>query len=299
MDKIDHIEKYHRSSQAKYDFSVLIPTWNNIHYIKLALRSLQQNSTLSIQAILIINEGKDGTLEWVKKQGEIDYIFSTTNLGICYGLNLARSLVKSDYIVYANDDMYFLPDWDIHLLHEIKRLNTKNFMLSGTMIEYHESGNPCVAVADYGQNYEDFQEQKLLQNYRQHSIPNWNGSSWPPSVMHIDMWDLVGGMSVEFSPGFYSDPDLSKKLYEAGVREFIGVGKSLVYHFGSKSTKRVKVNKGRKTFALKWNMSSHFFYQKVLKMGQPYSTKLPETFLNSFKDKLSQWLRQAKYLFKG
>ena len=46
---------------------------------------------------------------------------------------------------------------------------------------------------------------------------------------------LVGGMSIEFSPGMYSD--LSKKLYESVVRQFKGVGKSLVYHFYSESNK--------------------------------------------------------------
>jgi len=57
---------------------------------------------------------------------------------------------------------------------------------------------------------------------------NWRGASWPPNVVHKNMWDLVGGFSIEFSPGMYSDPDFSMKLWQAGIRIMYGVGKSMV-----------------------------------------------------------------------
>jgi hypothetical protein len=82
---------------------------------------------------------------------------------------------------------------------------------------------------------------------------------------------LVGGMSIEFSPGMYSDPDFSRKLFEAGIRLFKGKGNSLVYHFGSKSTQRVKKNKGRKTFLLKWGITAKTFTDKYLKKGEVFS----------------------------
>jgi len=84
---------------------------------------------------------------------------------------------------------------------------------------------------------------------------NWRGASWPPNVVHKNMWDLVGGFSIEFSPGMYSDPDFSMKLWQAGIRIMYGVGKSMVYHFGEKSTGRVKKNKGSNTFLLKWGIN--------------------------------------------
>jgi hypothetical protein len=99
---------------------------------------------------------------------------------------------------------------------------------------------------------------------------DWAGSTWPPNLMHIDLWDLIGGMSIEFSPGMYSDPDLSLKCYEAGVRHFQGIGKSRVYHFGKKSTGRVKQNKGSHTFLLKWGLSSRSFTEKVLRRGAKF-----------------------------
>ena len=268
---LEYIQKIQKTSLSRYKLSVLIPTWNNLDFLKLCINSIARNSQLEIQIIVIVNEGKDGTAEWIENQQDIDYIFSGANMGICYGLNLARSLVKSDYIVYVNDDMYMLPGWDLELWNEIERINSKSFMLSCTMIEPVNTGNPCVIVKDYGREIPDFKEELLLKEYSGLFIGDWSGSTWPPNVVHIDVWDLVGGLSIEFSPGMYSDPDFSRKLFEAGIRLFKGKGNSLVYHFGSKSTKRVKRNKGREMFLLKWGISSKTFTRKFLKIGEHFS----------------------------
>ncbi|MGE5355118.1 MAG: glycosyltransferase family 2 protein [Deltaproteobacteria bacterium] len=270
----DLISKHNRSKSGPYAFSLLIPSWNNIGYLSLCIRSIKDNSKLDIQIIVIVNEGIDGTIEWLENQVDIDYVHAKENIGICYGLNIARSLIKSEYLVYLNDDMYMLPGWDLNLLEEIKKLNTKKFMISCTMIEPYDTGNSCVIVKNYGDDLQSFNEELLLKEYRKFYKNDWSGSTWPPNVVHIDMWDLVGGLSIEFSPGMYSDPDFSRKLYAAGVRIFKGTGKSLAYHFGSKSTKRIKKNLGRITFLNKWGITSKTFTKDYLKLGKPFSGPL-------------------------
>jgi len=131
-------------------------------------------------------------------------------------------------------------------------------------------------VKDYGADLKSFNENKLLDEFIRLQKANWYGASWPPSLISKDLWDLIGGFSIEFSPGMYSDPDFSMKLWNSGVRIFIGVGKSLIYHFGSKSTGKVKQNDGRDTFLLKWGITARSFYQDYLKMGQQYQGPLPE-----------------------
>lgn len=268
---IESITKTKRSSKDSYPFCLLIPTWNNLEYLQLCIGSIRKNSQFDNQIVLIVNEGSDGTLEWVTRQTEIDFVFSKQNIGICFALNSARSLVKSDYLVYINDDMYLLPDWDLAIRNEIKSIGHKNFMLSSTMIEPEDSGNACVVVKDFGRDLDNFDETALLEGYKTLTAPDWNGSMWPPSIVHIDLWDLVGGLSIEFSPGMYSDPDFARKLYEAGVRFFKGKGNSLVYHFGSKSTKRIRKNKGRSTFLLKWGITPSTFMRSFLGIGQQFS----------------------------
>lgn len=278
---IDTISKHSRTSESHYDFSLLIPSWNNSGYLKNCIKSIQKNSHFQNQIIVIVNEGNDDTVNWLETQPEIDYVYSKQNIGICYGLNIARSLIKSDFIVYVNDDMYVLPDWDKELYDEIQRLDTKLFMLSSTMIEPIHTDNPCVIVRNYGTELNTFQEDLLLKEYAELKIRDWSGSMWPPNIVHLDLWDLVGGMSIEFSPGMYSDPDFTRKLYEAGVRIFKGKGTSLVYHFGSKTTKRLGKSKGHGIFLSKWRITAKTFSKIILKLGTSYSNEVGDQKLNA------------------
>ena len=77
-------------------------------------------------------------------------------------------------------------------------------------------------------------------------------------------------MSSEFSPGMGSDPDLARKLWDLGIRYYKGISASRVYHFGSKSTERIKNNNGRKKFLLKCGISANTFMTKYVKRGKSF-----------------------------
>ena len=278
-------------------FSILIPTWNNLPYLRLCIESLRKHSDFQHQIIVMVNEGQDGTHEWVSSQSDLEYIASPENIGICYGLNACRPLIKNPYVVYANDDMYFLPHWDSRLCVAIEQSSSDQFMLSATMIE-PKGDNPCCIIADFGDSLESFKEEALLQAADNLARNDWSGSTWPPVLVPLALWDKVGGMSVEFSPGMYSDPDLSRKLWECGVRHFQGVGNSLVYHFGCKSTGRIRQNKGRRTFLMKWGISANQFMHDYLHIGEHYIAPLPD-FMPSRRKQFSGKIKQLTTIIKG
>lgn len=99
-------------------------------------------------------------------------------------------------------------------------------------------------------------------------------SSWPPTVVHRRWWQIVGGYSIEFSPGMSSDNDLAMKLWHVGCRHFIGLADSRVYHFQCKSTGRIVRNNGNKTFMKKWGMTQSFFNRYYLRRGEKWAGRL-------------------------
>ena len=256
-------------------FSILIPTWNNLEMLKLCVEAIRQNSTFEHEIILHINEGSDGTQKWADTEG-VAYTVSAENIGICKAMNLAFGKATKDLILYLNDDMYVLPEWDKFLIEELQTIDNEYFMLSSTLIEPTPHSYPCMIFGDYGRDLATFQKDRLLADFRNFEMPDWHGSTWPPLVVSREAWLAIGGFSIEFSPGMYSDPDFSMKMWLAGCRIFKGLGKSRVYHFQSRSTGRVKRNDGRIQFMKKWGIPASAFYSQYLKMGAVYKGILGE-----------------------
>lgn len=260
------------TSEERKLFSVFIPTWNNLPFLKLCVESINKNSTYKHQIIIHVNDGSDGTLEWVRKQG-YDYTYSPKNIGVCLAMNMMRTKVKTDYICFVNDDMYVLPGWDRVLYDEIRKCPNHKFFLSATTIQPHTPG--CSVInADYGDTIETFREEELLKNFKSLKIKDWMGATLPPNVVHRDIWDLVGGYSVELSPGMYSDPDFTAKLWLCGIRYMKGVSASRVYHFETKSTTRIRKNMGQLQFLMKWGMTSSAFRKTFTFKGKDFDSRL-------------------------
>lgn len=270
------IEKNHRTINQNHQFSILIPSWNNLPYLQLCIKSIRLNSAYSHQIIVHINDGKDGTQEWVQQQKDIDFTSSNQNIGVCYALNIAATLSHTDYILFMNDDMYVCPDWDTVLMNEIRTIGHKNFFLSSTMIEPYDYNNPCVIHKNYGTTIDNFDEELLLGECNSIKKDDWSGATWPPNIVHKDIWNAVGGYSIEFHPGLYSDPDFSMKLWQLGIRLFKGLGKSKVYHFARISSGRIKMNQGYYTFIQKWGYTSRYVMKNFIRRGEKYEGLLPQ-----------------------
>ena len=263
-------------------FSILIPTFNNLKYLELCINSIQKNSRYKHQIIAHVNIGNDGTIEYLDKNN-IEYTHTDYNSGICEGLNKASNLSKFEYLLYAHDDFYFCPKWDLVLKKEVDKVGHNNFYLSGTMVNNGQIKLNC------GNDLDTFDEKKLLQEIDNSNYYDFQGSTWAPHLIHKNTWNDVGGFSEEFFPGTGSDPDLNMKLWQKGVRIFKGINDFKVYHFGSIVTRKYKNHptiktesgsKGAKIFLLKWGITIKFFKRFYLHSGTKYKGPLDQPKIN-------------------
>jgi Glycosyl transferase family 2 len=249
-------------------FSIIIPTWNNLPFLQLAVDTIRRHSAHAHEILVHVNDGSDGSLSWVRDQG-LKHTTSPGNVGICYAVNQVAALATQPYLLYLNDDMAVLPGWDARLLDVARQLEGRRFMLSSTMIEPGGANNRCTVAADFGRDAGSFREAELIAALPAMKRSHWLGSTWPPTLLPRWMWTEVGGYSTELSPGMSSDNDLSMKLWHAGCRTFIGLGDSFVYHFACVSTHRIVKNDGRLQFLHKWGISQRDFDRICLHRGEP------------------------------
>ena len=242
--------------------SIIIPTFNNFHYLKFFLRSLKINSEFDHEIILHINDGSDGTLKYAL-ENNIKHTHSKSNIGLCSSMNKAYSLTTTDHILYAHDDMYFCKNWDIFLINEINKQNNNQYYLSGTNVSTRHG----LINFDCGSTYLDFDEKKFHNFCLQDETPDLQSSHWAPHLIHKELWDKIGGFSEEFNPGDASDPDFCMKLWLKNVRIFKGISKFKVYHFNSLTTRNDKIvlNNGTRTFLSKYSFNPKFFRKYYLR----------------------------------
>ncbi len=288
-------------------FSIIIPTLNNLNYLKLCIESIKKNSNFNNEIIPHVNIGSDGTLNYLKKKN-INFTYTKNNAGICEGVNLAVKKSNFKYVLYAHDDFYFCPEWDLILKKEINNIGHNEFYLSGTMMNNGQIKFDC------GNSFKNFDENKFLNEYKNYNYYDFQGSTWAPHVLHINTWNKVGGFSEEFYPGTGSDPDLNMKLWKKGIRIFKGINDFKVYHFGSIVTRKfpkdekIKTesgNLGSKIFLLKWGISINFFKRFILKSDTIYKNELPKQasfsinyFMNLIKCKINYIYVKYIYNFK-
>jgi len=193
--------------------SVLIPTLKkNEDYLNICMNSLAENSNFSFE--ILVAENGEG---------------SEHPQGQCMAVNRVSKQAKGDWLLIANDDMFFPYEWD-------KRIDfTISDCFSPNLVEPLEQGSaPPFLKLDAG-NTTEFNRDKVsyfcLSNKDDKVEHGFNF----PVFIKKELWDKIGGYDEKFDPwGSNGDNDLQYKIILAGVmpRRNRGV---LVYHLGSKS----------------------------------------------------------------
>ena len=259
--------------------SILIPSYNNLKYLKFTIDSILKNSNFKHQILTHINDGSDGSLEYIKKK-DIEFTHSIQNIGLCNSINQLSKLIKTDYVLYSHDDMFFCKNWDNFLIDEINKYKNELYYLTGTNV----SVNKGLINYSCGNSPDDFDESKFNNFCITDKSHDLQGSHWAPHLIHRKLWEKVGGFSNEFNPGDGSDPDFCMKLWNSGVRIFKTISKFKVYHFSSITTRKrdVILNNGTKTFLLKYGFNPRFFRKYYLRGDglRPFDGKLQDPKFN-------------------
>ena len=104
-------------------FSIIIPSYNNLNYLKLCIQSLKKNSKFKHEIVVHVNDGKDGTLDFVKEEN-IKFTYTSYNAGICEGVNKASKISTMKYLLYSHEHKFNSCQLPVNLqiptLHSIK-----------------------------------------------------------------------------------------------------------------------------------------------------------------------------------
>ena len=238
-----------------------ISTYNNLPYLKLAIKSVRKNSYCKDAPFIIHAENcTDGTNEWLVENAErynLQYyvdIHNETSKGIGGGMNFCAERVETEYINFLHSDFYVTKDWDIELLKIHQAHPEEKLWVNSYRIEPDMFGSPqrpgttiiskdifgCYHDSFIAQAFENWIEEfKEINDYFE--IPKGEGVS---GLVKKSVWDEVGGNDPRFAPTSWDDMDLFLRMLQHGVRFVLPVS-SIVWHFGARGSHRLEENDGQ------------------------------------------------------
>lgn len=96
-------------------FSVAIPTYNRLQFLKKAVASVLNQSYQNIEIVILNNASSDGTKEWLDDLSvtteNVVAVHNDTNVGAIGNLKLIPQHINGDYLVVLSDDDLLDPEF--------------------------------------------------------------------------------------------------------------------------------------------------------------------------------------------
>jgi len=231
-----------------------ISSYNNLNYLKLAVKSIRQNSYYKNMPIIIHAENcTDGTNEWLEKNKDklnLTPIVESNDVprGIGGGMDICVKNSKTEFINIIHADMWVAPNQDIELLKlydgidSNTRLIASSFRIQPKIFPndpWYRPGTIFVPVEEFGEFHHNFDCEYFDEWSKEFSKDNnltVRKAGGAGFFCRKKDYEWIGGNDPLFSPAYWEDKDLFIRMQLEGY-EFKMTSKSVQWHFSSRASR--------------------------------------------------------------
>ncbi len=262
--------------------SFVILSYNLLHYTRDCIESIRTTTPASAREIVIVdNASTDGSVEWLQAQPDVILRANKENSGFPKGCNEGVEIASPENDIFLfNNDTILPPNalfWLRMGLYENDLHGTAG-SVSNSVVNLQEIHLPyhttTEALLDYA---------KTVNVPTQHPYEEKIYLVGFALLIRRSVWDTIGGLDEQFSPGNFEDNDYGTRVLLAGYKNIL-CHNSFIIHFGHKSFEKRPVQFTRlletnaRKFAQKWGVNcEHYFYPQpdlVNKFKEDLSTPL-------------------------
>lgn len=198
------------------DLSIVIPVFNQLHFTKICLESLQDTMNKECEITVIDNGSSDGTAEYLSGLSNIKVIANRGNLGCAAAWNQGVMVSHAPRIVILNNDTVLSPLW-----------------LEGLFDFAGEKGadivSPALREGEYNYDLAEYSRDYVR---RMRSVFRVGVAQGVCFMVRRRVFDRIGLFDENFRIGQLEDRDFFRRARRAGF--VLGTtGRSLIHHFGS------------------------------------------------------------------
>jgi|TARA_R110000851_G_scaffold268133_1_gene420804 GT2 family glycosyltransferase len=231
-----------------------ISSYNNLPYLKLAIKSVRQNAFYKDMPINVHAENcVDGTNEWLKENAAKLNLFPIIEenkipRGIGGGMDICVENAKTEFVNIIHADMWIAPNQDVELLKLYDniepnvRLIASSFRIQPKIFPndpWYRPGTQFVAEDEFGAFHHDFDsdwfDEWATQFSNQNAVEVRKGGGAGFFCRKAD-YEWIGGNDPLFAPAYWEDKDLFIRMQLEGY-EFRMTSKSTLWHFSSRASR--------------------------------------------------------------
>ena len=195
---------------------LVIPVFNQLHFTKICLESLQSTINQECEIVVINNGSSDGTDEYLSGLPNVRVIANRENRGCAAAWNQGVKASHAQWVAILNNDIILSPNWLSGLLEFAREKNAD--IVSPAFRE----GECNYNVAEYAEDYV----------CRMHSVARMGVAQGICFMVRRGVFDQIGLFDEKFRVGQFEDADFFRRARSAGF--IMGTtGRSFIHHFGS------------------------------------------------------------------
>jgi GT2 family glycosyltransferase/ubiquinone/menaquinone biosynthesis C-methylase UbiE len=209
--------------------SIILLTYNGLPYTRKCIESIRTYTPPNDYEIIVVDNGStDGTAQWLRAQSDLQVIYNKENAGFPKGCNQGMALAKGDNLLLLNNDTIVTPRWLDHL---VACLYSDDRIGGVGPVTNNAAYYTALQVP-----YRTLEELILFAEQFNSSDP----SKWEERLKLIgfcllikrEVYEAVGDLDEQFSPGNFEDDDYCLRIRQAGFRLMLCTD-TFIHHEGS------------------------------------------------------------------
>lgn len=226
--------------------TIVIPLYNQLHYTRICLESLEAHGAAGAEILLIDNHSTDGTADYLATVQGVEVLSNQENLGCAGAWNQGVRHCDSEWVVILNNDVVVSPGW-------------LEGMLSFADEHRVDVVTPAIREGEYNYEIVPYARDFVARMGEVRRMGVANGICF---MVHRRVFERIGGFDENFRIGQFEDTDFFRRAVLAGFR--LGTtGRSFLHHFGSVTQNALRQKKGvrpyeaenRAYFRRKWRLN--------------------------------------------
>lgn len=214
---------------ADFTISIIIPVFNRLEYTKKCLANLTgviNNSDIPERIInlVVVDDGsRDGTSVWIKEHYPmVHLVFGNGSLwwsgGVNMGIKYAVEKLKTDYILWWNNDIVAAPDY-FKILLRIIQTSPENLLIGSKIFRLNKE----ILFGIGGR----FDEANGAYEMYGHNLPDSTEftqpieSDWFPGMgttIHKSVFQKIGYVDEKNFPQYHGDSDFTLRAKKSGFQ---------------------------------------------------------------------------------